>query len=616
MTHALLLGFVVLAVVVYLRSSVIVALIGMLVVTFAVPGTVQVVQAHSVYATFHRLVLLLFCFNILLKIVGRKLPASILRPSRLSGLLFGWVVVTFVIGVAFADSRIPIASSTFLWSIAVEQLIFVLFVVAAFRAIGDTRKIAWIIAGVALATAGVAVTEHFTRRGLGPYLTGILTGHPNLSSFQNLETRGDEVRVAAGLDFSLALAWVGTMLLPVVVVAASRARRFIVRVSPLLLVLAIVWTYARSAYLGIPLIAVVLLFASRFDPKLVRIFFAGAIVAAAVFFLTPTAKNAFSAEGTEGSTVIRKERLPVILSSAAQRPLIGRGLSSLSFSGLQTTDATYLLTYGETGVIGAAALGLLFMGTIALLLPGLRAPPNERVFAAASVAGVVAGLAGADFLDEFSISGSFRAFWLVACLGMVIAERIEVAPAPHAVARRVRRRFAPALVLSLAGAGAGIVLSSLTPVTPTAEARFTTRSPATEALVPNPAPLIGQADVETACSIIEARVLADTGDDIECYDDLTDVGVGDFRITAPTADRLARRLRTVTVAVRRFLPGFRVFRLAGSPVSKPTIARTAPYWLAFVGFGLGIFGGSSRPLRERLRIEGFYGDKLWPRLEV
>jgi hypothetical protein len=108
--------------------------------------------------------------------------------------------------------------------------------------------------------------------------------------------------------------------------------------------------------------------------------------------------------------------------------------------------------------------------------------------------------------------------------------------------------------------------------------------------------------------------LADTGDKVECYDDLTGVGVGDIRITAPTADRLARRLRTVTVAVRRFLPGFRIFRLIEEPMSKPTIARTAPYWLAFLGFGLGIFGWSSRPLRERLRIEGFAGDQLWPKL--
>jgi hypothetical protein len=613
MIHLLVLGLVILAAVIYLRTSVPVALVGMLVVTFAVPGTVRIVQVPSVYATFHRMILLLFCANILLKIINRKLPASILRPSRLSALLFGWVVVTFVIGVALADTNISVAGTTYQWAVGVEQLIFVVFVMAAFRAIGDTRKIAYLIVGVALATAGVAVVEHLTKRGLGPYLEGVLTGRPNLFHFQNLSTRGDEVRVSAGLDFSLAWAWVGVVFLPVVVVVSSQARRLIVRVSPLLLILAIAWTYTRSVYIGIPLSAIVLILASRFDPRIVRMFLAGAVVAAAAFFLTPTARNAFSAPGTEGSTLVRKERLPVILSSAAERPLIGRGLSSLGVSGFRTTDSTYLLVYGEIGVLGTAALALLFAGTIAVLLPGLRAPPGERVFAAASLAAVIAGFAGAAFLDEFSVSGSFRAFWLVACLGMAVAERVETAPVRNVLARRVRRRLVPIVALTSAGAVAGIFISTLTTAVPTARIRFTTRSVAAEAILVNPSPFIGRANVITACQIIEARVLADSGDDVECYDDLTPAGVGDFRITAPTPDRLNRRLRAVVVAVRRFLPGFRVFPLTGDALSKPTFATTAPYWLAFLGFGLGVFGWSSRPLRERLRVEGFLGEQVWPK---
>jgi hypothetical protein len=62
---------VILAAVVYLRASVPVALVGMLVATFAVSGTLRVVQVPSIYVTFHRVVLLLFCVNILLKIISR-----------------------------------------------------------------------------------------------------------------------------------------------------------------------------------------------------------------------------------------------------------------------------------------------------------------------------------------------------------------------------------------------------------------------------------------------------------------------------------------------------------------------------------------------------------------
>jgi len=251
-------------------------------------------------------------------------------------------------------------------------------------------------------------------------------------------------------------------------------------------------------------------------------------------------------------------------------------------------------------------VALRFKGRLFLLL--------IRLFSLLIVIGVAggAGLVGAAFLDEFSKSGSFRAFWLVACLGAVIAERHRPEPAVQPVgARPWRRRVVLLVALPAAGAGLGLLITALTPTSLAPTLRFVTRSPRNEARLTQVSDYVARANVTMACSIIEARVLADPGDRVNCYDDLTKTGVADLRIEAPSQSRIDRRLRTVALVVHRFLPGFRLFAVTTPVESKPTGLRTAPYWLAFLGLGIAAFV-SGRPVRERVRIMGFFGNQVWP----
>lgn len=602
MTQAIAFGFALIAGVLYVRSSVRLALIGLLAVTLAIPGNLPILPLGSNYGTYHRVVLALFCVNILLKVVRGELPLSVFRPTRLTTALYLWVAITFLVGVALSEGEVTVAASTFIWAYFVEQLVFTTFVVAAIRAIGNVRWVTGMIAVIALATAAIAVGEHYTQSGFGRYLARLLNGRRYVAFAPGrLGFRGDAVRAQVGLDFSLAYAWAAMMLLPVVISATVRARSLIVRASPALLVLAIMWTYTRSAYLGVPLVAVVLVLASRFDRRVLKVVGVGAALAAVALIGTSAVQQTFSAPEVAGSTLIREERLPVILSSAAARPLIGRGLSSLSVAGFPTTDSSYLQIYGEMGVIGVAGLVLLLGVTIAALLPSRRAPPDDRLIGAACLAGVFAGLASAAFLDSLTVSGTYRCFWLIAGLGVVVAERQRAHEAPaHAPARRWTARTLLARAgVPAAGVAAGFLLIGLTPSTAVATIRFTTRSVESDAKAHQIHPFLSRANVTTACEIIEARTRSAPASHANCYDLLTDIGAGEARFEAPDPVSLERRVRIANLSVRRFIPGYVPHRVETRRGAQPTIVRTAPVWLGLLGAGVALFVRPSRPRRVR-----------------
>jgi hypothetical protein len=577
-----------------IRAPVKVALGFLLVTTFLVPGTVLAPGSSSGYTTIHRIVLGIFILNILRGITRREIPAEVLKPGKLTLALFAWVVFAFIIGVAMADTSYAVGAATFLWVFIVEYALFFVFVVAAVRSIGDPWWVAKLLAVLMAATGGISVYEHFSGRSFGRWVARLIRGEGYLG-VRDLGLRGGDVRVQGASDFSLAYAWTATTLLPIVVVVASRARNILVRFLPALVVLSIAWTYARSAYVGVAVGGLLLLVTSRFDRKITSYVLAGLTVAVLFAFGTQAYQRAFGA--SEGSTLVREERLPLILSSAAEDPLTGKGLLSVSASGIRTTDSLFLLTYAEIGVLGVSGLVFLLMAAIAWVAPGVRAPPPDGLLGAACVCGVVLGVVSGAFLDSFNASGMARAFWLTAAIGMVAAERVH----PGAIRKR---RVAIRALLPVAGVVAGLILVAVTTSTATATLRFTTRSAQSEARALSPDEFTGKVLINTACGIIEARVAA-LGGDSQCYDTQSGTGIGDVRIEARDVASIDRALTVAATVVRRSIPTVRFFRLSEEDDVRPTYVRAAPVWLGLFGLALALLAPALPPIRGR-RAGGRY----------
>ena len=574
------------------RASIKVALVALLATTLLLTGKVLVPGSSSGYTTFHRLVLGIFVLNIIRKVALRQIPLSVLSPNRLTIVLAGWIVLSFSIGVALADPTISVSFSTYLWVFVVDYGVFFYFVVAALRAIDDVWWFARALAGLMVLSAGIAVYEHYSGVSVARWLSRLIRG-PGYLGVPALGSRGGEFRAQAGFEFPLAYAWAATASLPLVVVVASRARHWIARFAPALAVLAVAWTYTRSAYVGVVAAGLLLLLTSRFDRRVAGMVMAGVVVVGIAISLTPVLNRTFSSPEVSGSTEVREERLPLVLSAAADDPYIGRGLSSAVEQGILVTDSTFLLVYAEMGIVGIAGFTLLMLATVCFVAPAMRAPFPERLLGAAAFCGVLLGIASGAFLDSFNVSGSARVFWATAALGIVVAERAGVRwPIPQGK-RLLARAWVPA-----AAVVAGFLLIANTAPRASQVIRFTTRSQTFEAASLGPAPFIGTMLVNTTCEIFETRV-ATAGHTVTCYDLQSGLGIGDVRIEAPDAAALTRITLSAATVVRRLLGSPRFYLLEADHNVRPTWVRTAPVWMGIAGGALGVLVPPLPPIRRR-----------------
>ncbi|MEX2558069.1 MAG: O-antigen ligase family protein [Actinomycetota bacterium] len=574
------------------RTSIKVALVSLLSITLLLPGTVLAPGSFSGHTTLHRIVLGIFVLNILRKIALRQIPASVLRPTRLTVALAAWVVVTFTMGVALADPAISVGFSMYLWIFVVDYAMFFYFVVAAIRAINDPWWFARAIVGLMVVSAGIVVYEHYAAVSVGRWLSELIRGSGYLGVHQ-LRTRGGEIRARAGFEFALAYAWAATALVPLVIVVATRTRHWMVRFAPALVVLSVAWTYTRSAYVGVAAAGLLLLLTSGFDRRVSGFVLAGVAVVGLAVSVTPILNRTFSSPEGSGSAEIRAERLPLVLSSAAEHPYFGRGLSSTVEQGIRTTDSSFLLVYAEMGVVGLTGITLLILATICFVAPAIRAPPPDRLLGAAAFCGVVLGGASGAFLDVFNVSGSARTFWAVAALGVVVGERAGVRW-PVAKGRRLLSR---AWIPAVAVAGGFLLIANTAPRA-AAVIRFTTRSANVEAVAQGSSEFIGTMLINTACEIFETRVAA-AGHTASCYDLQSELGIGDVRIETPDPASLTRVTRAVVTVVNSRLQRPRFYLMDEDYHVRPTWVRTAPVWMGIGGAALAVLVPPLPPVRRR-----------------
>lgn len=579
----------------FVRASVFVALAALLATTFLVPGSVLLPGATSTYATVHRLLLALFVLNILSKVVRGDVAATVLQPTRLTWALGLWVSLTFAIGVAMAETTYAVGSAVFLWIFVVEYAVFFYFVTAAIRIVGDPWRVATLVVALIAVAAGVAVYEHISGVSFGRWLARTIHS-PDLRRVFDLGERGGEVRVQAGFDFALAYGSAGAILAPLAIVVASRAKNILLRIAPALLLLSIAWTYTRSAYAGVAIGVTLLILTSRLDRRVFGYVLVGALAVASFALATSAYSRTFASQEGEGSSVVREERLPIILSNAAERPLTGKGLGSVAIEGFRTTDSVFLLTYAEIGVLGVAGLTLLLVAGTVWAARGLRATGRDRLIAAAVVPGMLLGIWAGAFVDAFTVSGLTRTYWLVAALGTVVSERTK--PRVWGRPRLLLRASMPVIAVLV-----GIGLATFAPSSATTTLRFTTRAPFDEAAAENISPFADQIVLNSTCEILEARIEV-FGHKVQCFDVQTAVGVGEVRIEAPTREAVQRDIRVAVAVVRRHLRTVRFYGVQSADRIRPTWVKTAPVWMGLAGSAIALMVPPVARRRPRLGSGG------------
>jgi len=314
------------------------------------------------------------------------------------------------------------------------------------------------------------------------------------------------------------------------------------------------------------------------------------------------------------STSIREARLPLVLGDASEHPFTGLGLAAAAYHfGISSTDAAYLGTYTESGVVGLGLLFLVLLVTLFSVLPALRGPPGiERVLGAAAVAGILGSILAAAAYDEYSESAAYRLLWLLAALGVYLAERVRKQEP------RQRRFWAARALLPIAGCLIGLAVFSGTPRFGSVTYRFDAIGPGADAAIPRVPDFTGRTLVATGCEIMETAAKHVPGTVVSCYDLQVGTGLGEVRVQAATEKDALQRANMLLGQAGKAVRGSSAVLVATADGARRTWARTAPLWMGLLGFGLAILPPFRRrragTKSKRLVSSGTSGPALEPPL--
>ncbi|MCP2338073.1 O-antigen ligase [Actinomadura rupiterrae] len=261
--------------------------------------------------------------------------------------------------------------------------------------------------------------------------------------------RGGQLRVAATTGHPIEFGIVCTMVLPLAIHYALRARRAGTRSWPwwgsaLLLLSGMLFSVSRSGVLTLLAIGLVLL--AGWPPRMrTRALVVVAACSLAVLMiaggLVRAIYNLFANAQADTSITARQHRYGQAAMEISKHPIFGRGDGTWHFPVYNAFDNQYIMSMVETGVLGTTALVLLFLGGI---YSSLRArgkafsDPDTRDLALSVTASLAAPLVGAvtfDLLSFATITG--LTFLMVGAAGALLRITREQEP-PTAVPWRVR----------------------------------------------------------------------------------------------------------------------------------------------------------------------------------
>jgi hypothetical protein len=574
-----------------LRARLRVALVATLASFLLVPSALVVPASPTSILTVQRTTAVALLMNLLLLVRRREISGRVFAITPVHAVFVAMLAVSFVVGVAYAQPTVSVTDSSHIWANYFGEFVIFLIVLAAIRAIGDTMFVARALAVLLLVTAGIAFVEHFTG-GSWARLLYRRSGQIHAGAANQLQMRGGQTRVRVASDFSLDYAWIASSLVPLfLVVCLSRLRRWwYVGAGMFIVLLAIYWTRSRSmaAALVVTLIALAVFGRSR---RAAIYSLTTLAVMAAAYVSSSSISRTLSAAADIGSIHVRFARVPSIASFVAPHALGGLGFTGVSDLGFQAVDSTYILLYGDIGVIGLTMFALLYITGVAVAARTVYIQqPRERLIGVAAALGVLT-LVGAGFAYDSSTQLNDQyMLWTFAALAMVTAERTIGAPRWLAVPSFGR------VVAVAAAAAVGFFIYVAAPTHVATTFTFSTLAPSTQ-LADNP-PNTGSTLIRTVCNVAAADQFEQGGVRMTCQDpnsglaplalqqgvSLAGPGQGSLRIQArdEASGRAALRKLTQTLHQVRQLRSVRIQPVTATQSGRSTVWRTAPVWLPLI----------------------------------
>ena len=541
--------------------------------------------------TVQRTTAVALLINLIVRIRRRELSRDIFAITPVHAMFMVMLAVTFVVGVVLAQPTVSVTDSSHIWANYFGEFVVFLIVLAAIRAINDTMFVARVLAIVLLITAGFAFIEHATGNSYARFFfrgsSQDLAGPASV-----LEHRGSDVRVRVASNYSIDYAWMVASLVPLFLVAAlSRFRRWWIVTAGLgAVLLAVYWTRSRS--MAIPLVFGLIALAVLGRSRRVVIASLTAVVVMVVTALSVSdVSHALSANADVGSIQVRFSRIPAIAAVAAQHAWSGLGFSGVADLGFQAVDSSYLLLYGDVGVLGLTVIALLYVAGIAMASRAVVTPdPRERVIAIAAMLGALA-LVGAGFAyDSTTQLGDQYLLWTFVALGIVAAERTVGPPRWLAVPSLAR------VGAVAAAAAVGFLVSVAAPSHLAATFTFSTLPPQTE-LQTNPI-VSGRILIRSVCKLAAAPNFERDGVSLNCQDPndglspraieagqtLGGPGQGELRVQADDMQSGLAVLADFTRTVHsvRQLRAVQLHLTTPTTHGRSTPWRTAPLWLPLI----------------------------------
>ena len=546
----------------------------LLVAVFVVPAPMRVPHTHSSYITVLHVLVLAAVVRLVVHWADGRMQrhAFALTPVHLAWIVF--VLAAFAVGVMFVATPGGLANAGQRLADLLTQVAFFVVVLALIRKLPDLRAGANVAAVAVLVSTVIALVEHVTGNAWGHWLFAWDPSATPLDAEHPLDVRQGQVRVRAGAEFALQYGWMVATMIPVVLVAALRTRRwrYAVPVAAAMSVLAVYWSFSRSALAAVAAVVLLLALLAR-EVRATWLALVAMGAGALAVAVHPSLLSHLSTQIDPGSVSVRFERIAPILHSVAQHPFRGLGLGNLIGSGFRTTDNAFLLQYTELGAIGVAILAVLLLAALGQSAWSLAAhTDDDRLLGAACTTGVVAYIAGAVFYDAFSLLQGALLLWFLVAFATVVAERAGHAPALVLPSPR------PLAVTATVAAGVGFAVFFAAPEHIGVDSVFTAMSPVQQSGADDPVST-GNVLAATVCAAADFR--QPTGATVTCTADPDATAYGNLRFEAQSRAGVvaAQASFAQTVRDRLGITSLRVYPIDPPRSGRTAVWATAPAWI-------------------------------------
>jgi hypothetical protein len=565
------------------------------------PNTLIVPHSPSSLITIPIAALAGLTGNVIVRGLDGQIPARAFARTPIHDMFFVFLVVSFVTGVALAQSNISIDATSHAWLPYVFDFVAFVVVLAAVRTLDDETVVVRMLTVLLAVLVIIAIVEHIVGSS---YARWFFHGSSQIDTTpaSPLKSRDEASRVRASSDFALAFAWIVAALIPIALGALvttgrrrtdaawrgvfgrlrerwqsltdSTPREVVVWAVIALCVLALYWSRTRS--IAAPLVVTFVALAVTPVARGIRL---SCVVALAVigfaYFASGSVSHAFSEGADQASITSRLNNFPSVTQAVVGHSLHGLGFTALQDIGFQNIDSSFLLLYAEIGVIGLCVFGLLYATVIVCLIRGALSQDLQRRFLAVAVTLAVGALMGAALtFDATTIPQNQFMLFALAAFGVVVVER-SVGP-PRWLSLPTPSRLA-AVAAALAG---GFVLYYEAPTHVSTTYDFQTFS-VRDQDEPSELSLTGQMLVNSVCNTLAVADFTRKPVELTCRPLDPSHGFGEIRAQAPDADTALRALREAFTIVHS-IPRLAIaqdFQVQPFTVGRPAALRTAPVWL-------------------------------------